>query len=68
MVEMHLKHQEELEVDGYTWIGNNRKRLHVNARCGSGGVGILIKNEILKEFECKTIDNTHEGIYTEPQS
>ena len=28
---MHLKHQEELEVDGYTWIGNNRNGLHVNA-------------------------------------
>ena len=48
----HLKNQEELKMNGYTWIGNNRKLLHVNARCGSDGVGILIQNGILKEFEC----------------
>ena len=60
MVETHLKNQEKVKVDGYIWIGNNRKRLHVNARCGSGGVGI--KNDILKEFECETVENIYEGI------
>ena len=62
MVETHLKYNKKLDVDGYTWVGNNRKRLHVNARCGSGGVGILIKNELLNEFEHKTIDIENEGI------
>ena len=27
-----------LLVDGYEWFGQNRDRLHVNARKGSGGI------------------------------
>ena len=61
VVETHLKNDETLEVAGYEWFGQNRKHLHVNARCGSGGVGILIKNAILREFECKVVDNSYEG-------
>ena len=61
VVETHLKNDETLEVAGYEWFGQNRKHLHVNARCGSGGVGILIKNALLREFECKVVDNSYEG-------
>ena len=61
VVETHLKNDETLEVAGYEWFGQNRKRLHVNARCRSGGVGILIKNALLREFECKVVDNSYEG-------
>ena len=38
VVESNQKDNEELIIDCYTWFGHNRKRLHINARCGSDGV------------------------------
>ena len=31
-----------LSLDGFTWLGHNRLKLHKNAVRGSGGIGILI--------------------------
>ena len=62
VIETHLKNEDSLKIDGYTWFGNNRKQLHINARCGSGGVGILIKNSLLMEYTCDVIDSTQDGI------
>ena len=39
IAESHLMKDETLSVEGYQWFGQNRDRLHVNARKGSGGVG-----------------------------
>ena len=62
VAETKLLGQADLKVDNYTWFGHNRSQLHVNARTGSGGVGILVKNELLYTFDAAIIDNTHEGI------
>ena len=37
--ETHLKGDELLVIDGFTWSGRNRKAVHICARTGSGGVG-----------------------------
>ena len=50
IVETHLKGDELLAVDGFKWFERNRKTVHFRARTGSGGVGFLVKNEILHDF------------------
>ena len=50
------------KLDGYTWFGNNRKRIHVRARTGSGGVGFFIKDSVLQNFQVSVLDDTSEGI------
>ena len=42
IVETHLKGREEIQINGYEWIGENFKE----AIRGSRGVGFLIKNGI----------------------
>ena len=49
-------------MDGYKWFGQNRERLHVNAKTGSGGVGFLIKNSILEDFDVDILESSFEGI------
>ena len=38
-------------MEGYKWFGNNRKHLHRKAVRGSGGVGVLIREEVLKRYQ-----------------
>ena len=40
VVETWLKGEEVIEVDGYRWVGQNRKGLHRKAVRGSGSVGL----------------------------
>ncbi|CAG2236293.1 unnamed protein product [Mytilus edulis] len=61
--ETHLKSTDNLQVDGYTWKGLNRHCIHRNAPKGSGGVGLLIKQWILNEYNCELIDGSFEGIF-----
>jgi hypothetical protein len=42
IAESHLRNNDAIYLSGYSWFGNNRKNIHVNARSGSGGVGFLI--------------------------
>ena len=62
LCETHLKHDNVSTVDNYIWIGNNRKYVHVNARKGSGGVGFLIKNDILIMYAIKQVDRSVDGV------
>lgn len=43
IAETHLKGGDILKVNGYHWIGQNRKHRHRNAKTGSGGIGIFVK-------------------------
>ena len=60
--ESHLKDNNELNVNGYKWFGNNRVNLDPNAIRGSGGVGFLVSDDTLSKFEANTIDDRYEGI------
>lgn len=62
IAETHLVNDNMIELEGYRWFGNNRKVIHVRARTGSGGVGFLVKNELLNCFEVSILDNSSEGI------
>ena len=50
VVKSWLKGEDEAMVEGYKWFGNNRKHLHKNTVRGPGGVGILVKDEVLKHY------------------
>ena len=62
ILETHLKGDELLAVDGFKWFGRNRKTVHFSARTGSGGVGFLVKNEILHDFNVITLDDSNDDI------
>ncbi|MES9880125.1 MAG: reverse transcriptase family protein [Sedimenticola sp.] len=62
IAETYLKGSTVLKMDGYTWYGVNRTRLHKNAKSGSGGVGFFIKNEMYNAFDISVLDDTGEDI------
>ena len=62
LCEYHLMHDEVLSIEGYTWFGHNRLLISPNARKGSGGVGILVKEQLAQHFSIEIIDNEFEGI------
>lgn len=57
----HLTGQNVIDIDGYTWFGQNRKT-HIKTKKGSGGVDILIKNNVLQEYEVLSVDKSEDGI------
>ncbi len=62
IAETHLVLNKVVTVNGYSWFGHNRKSIHVKAKCGSGGVGFLVKNELCEQFNVSILDNSYEGI------
>ncbi|CAG2231287.1 unnamed protein product [Mytilus edulis] len=62
LAETHLIGQAGIVVNGYTWIGNNRKQLHVRARAGSGGVALLVRNDVLSDYNVTKINDLVDGI------
>ena len=55
-METWLKAEDVLAVEGYKWFGQNRRRLHKKAVRGSGGVGVLIREEVLKLYQVEILD------------
>ena len=51
-----------MNIPGFTWFGQNRPVRHIRARCGSGGIGFLVRNDILNDFDVRILDDTIEGI------
>ena len=62
VTETHLTGNNEIEIDGYKFIGHNRGLLHKQAPKGSGGTGILIKEHLLQMFKVSVVDKSYEGI------
>ena len=62
LTETHLTHDASITLPGYKWYGHNRLNLHVRAKSGSGGCGILVKDTLLEEFAVSLVDKTKEGI------
>ena len=64
LAETHLISYNELRVAGHTWVGQNRTNIHINARNGSGGVGLLIENTFAtcSNYNIQMLDKGHEGI------
>ena len=55
--ETHLTGNENIVIDDYNWIGNNRKLIPNRARKGSGGVGIVVKETLLSQYSVYTLDD-----------
>ena len=53
-----LTGQNTIFIDGYTWYGHNRTTKHVNARRGSEGVGLFVRNELFNHFKVEIIDKS----------
>ncbi len=51
-----------LECENYTVFLNNRQEKHKNARKYSGGVAVLIKSNVMKDFDAKIIDKSVDGL------
>ena len=60
MSETHLKDNDQILIDGYHFVGLNRK-LDGNRR-GCGGVGILIRTSLLVVFNVDLILNLNDNI------
>ncbi len=61
VAETHLRNEKGLDFPGYAWFGHNRTVLHHKAKCGSGGVGFLIKDCIMSRYHVSVFDNNNEG-------
>ena len=60
--ESHLQGNETIDMEGYVWFGHNRQGTHIRAPKGSGGVGILVREELLQNFHVELVDKSYEGI------
>ena len=49
-------------MPGFTWFGQNRLNIHVNAKCDSCGIGLLIENTFASNYNIQVLDKSHEGI------
>jgi exonuclease III len=62
IAETHLVNDSVINVDNYEWFGNNRKHIHIRTKAGSGGVGILVKKDVLSTFKVTIEDNSEDRI------
>ncbi len=60
--ETHLLKDNELECANYTVIHHNRQEKHVKARKGSGGVAVLVKESVFRDFDVSVIDKAIDGL------
>ena len=47
---------------GYVFVGHNRREVHRLAPTGSGGVGLLVKEDLLEDFNVEILDKSYDGI------
>ena len=62
LAETWLKGDKVINVQGHKCFGQNRKQLNKKARRGSGGVGVLIRDDILNEYTVEVIDSEVEDV------
>lgn len=60
--ETKLLHDDKITLDGYRFYGNNRNNIKVTATCGSGGVALLVRNDIAEIYTISCTSNEFEGI------
>ena len=60
----HLKDNQSIKVENYTTYAHNWLNIHTRAKKkkGSGGVAILVKNEIMDVYDITVIDREVDGV------
>ena len=53
VMETHLQYEDVIDLPGYVFYGANRHNMLVKSNRGSGGIGILIKAELLNSLTAK---------------
>ena len=53
--ETNLTREGSVDIEGCVRYGNNRNN-HVNARQGTGGVGICVKTDLLSSYDVEVIE------------
>ena len=61
VAETHLYDAKTIKLNGFEWYGQNRWK-HINTRKGSGGVGFLVKDSVMDQYNVEVLDDNTEGI------
>lgn len=67
MTETHLSPQNDADavnVPGYEWYPHSRVNKHVNASIVHGGVGLLVKKDMIRLFDIDILDKSRDGLLT----
>ena len=62
VAETNLGKSEFISLENYEWFGHIRSNLYRNVWKGSGGVGFLVKKDLLSYFKIEILDSSTEGI------
>ena len=62
LCETWSRKDQTISLPGYSWFGQNRLRISERAIRGSGGVGILVKSNLLQDYNASIIDSQMESI------
>lgn len=62
VTETHLSGKNEICSPGYKWYGNNRKLKKKNAAKTYGGVGILVRDDIFKDYLISVCACDYDGL------
>ncbi|CAC5390044.1 unnamed protein product [Mytilus coruscus] len=62
ITESHLLKNNIIKIDNYKWYGNNLSHIHTRAKAGSGGVGLLVKEELLCTLNINVEDKSTDEI------
>ena len=62
LCETWLKEDQTVSLPRYSWFGQNRLRISQRAIRRSGGVGILVKSNLLQDYNASILDSQMEGI------
>lgn len=60
--ETFLVGDNKINIYGYSYYGNNRKKHNKKAKRGSGGVGVFVKDYIVDQYDIEILDENIEDI------
>ena len=62
--ETFLRGNNELQLDGYTWLGNNRKALSIRGLSVAlvHGIGLFIRDSLFLKYSVSILDSKSDGI------
>ena len=58
LAETKFRKYDNFTLPGFSWFGHNRADINKKARVGSGGVGFLVRNDILCGYDISILDIT----------